>query len=215
MKKKFAVFGLGRFGFSVVEELIRSGADVIAVDRDPMLIQRISPIATVAVQADVNDAIAMQELGLDNVDGVMISMAMHLEDSIMAIMTAKEAGVPMIWVKARDEVQQTIFSKLGADRVMIPERDAGISVAKNMVSANLLGLMELTEQIRLVEIAVKPEWDGYSLRELDLRRKYKINVIAIREGEKVRMDLGPERKLEAGTSLYVIGDVKAINKLGN
>ena len=129
------------------------------------------------------------------------------------ICAAKEAGVPVVWVKAQDDVQKMVFEKLGADRVLIPEREAGISVAKNMVSADLLDLIELTEHIRLVELAVREEWVGYSLKELDFRRKYRINVIAVKNGKSINMDLGADDKLEAGTTLYVVGDRKAINKL--
>ena len=149
-KKTFGVFGLGRFGTSIVEELSKSGADVIAVDNDPALVQKVSSFATVAIVADVCNQNAMRELGLSSMDAVMIAMAGHLESSIMAIVQAKEAGVPMVWAKARDDTQKMVFEKLGADRVMIPEREAGISVAKNMVSADLLDLIELTENIRLV-----------------------------------------------------------------
>ena len=212
-KKTFGVFGLGRFGTSIVDELSKSGADVIAVDIDPAAVQQVSEVATVAVVADVCDQKAMRELGLSNIDTVMISMAEHLEASIMAIVQAKEAGVPVVWVKAQDDTQKMVFEKLGADRVLIPEREAGISVAKNMVSADLLDLIELTEHIRLVELAVREEWVGYSLKELDLRRKYRINVIAIKNGKSINMDLGADDKLESGTTLYVVGDRKAINKL--
>jgi trk system potassium uptake protein TrkA len=212
-KKTFGVFGLGRFGTSIVEELSKSGADVIAVDSDPALVQKVSSFATVAIVADVCNQNAMRELGLSSMDAVMIAMAGHLESTIMAIVQAKEAGVPVVWAKARDDTQKMVFEKLGADRVMIPEREAGISVAKNMVSADLLDLIELTENIRLVELAVREDWVGYSLKELDFRKKYRINVIAIKRGKNVSMELGADDKLEAGTTLYVIGDRKAINKL--
>ena len=212
-KKTFGVFGLGRFGTSIVEELSKSGADVIAVDNDPALVQKVSSFATVAIVADVCNQNAMRELGLSSMDAVMIAMAGHLESSIMAIVQAKEAGVPMVWAKARDDTQKMVFEKLGADRVMIPEREAGISVAKNMVSADLLDLIELTENIRLVELAVREDWVGYSLKELDFRKKYRINVIAVKRGKNVSMELGADDQLEAGTTLYVIGDRKAINKL--
>lgn len=214
MKKTFGVFGLGRFGTSIVEELSKSGADVIAIDSDPVLVQKISTSATVAVCADVTDQNAMRELGLSNMDGVMVAMSDHLESSIMAIVQAKEAGVEMVWVKAKDETQKLVFEKLGADRVLIPERESGVSVARNMVSADLLDLIELTENIRLVELAVRQEWVGYSLRELDFRKRYHINVIAVKEGGRFNMDLGADDKLRAGTTLYVIADRKAINKLG-
>lgn len=214
MKKTFGVFGLGRFGTSIVEELSKSGADVIAIDSDPVLVQKISSVATVAIQADVTDHNAMRELGLSNMDGVMISMSDHLESSIMAIVQAKEAGIGMVWVKAKDETQKLVFEKLGADRVMIPERESGVSVARNMVSADLLDLIELSENIRLVELAVRREWVGYSLKELDFRKKYKINVIATKEDGHIHLDLGPDEKLRAGTTLYVIADQKALNKLG-
>lgn len=214
MKKTFGVLGLGRFGTSIVEELSKSGADVIAIDKDPMLVQLISPFATAAICADATDPKAMSELGLDNMDAVMVSMASHLESSIMAIVYAKEAGVPMVWAKAKDETQKMVFEKLGADRVLIPERESAVSVARNMVSADLLDLIELSENIRLVQIAVRQEWVGYSLKELDFRKRYKVNVIASKDNGVIHLDLGADDKLVAGTTLYVIADEKSLNKLG-
>ncbi len=211
--KSFAVLGLGKFGRSTVEELVRAGAEVMAVDNDEEKVKRISEIAAYAMQADVRDSEAMQELGLSNMDGVVVAMTGSLDASIMATIMAKEEGVPYVLAKAQDEVHERILKRVGADKVIIPERESAARVARNMISGNFLDFIELSDRVRMVELTVKPEWAGYSLRELDLRKKYSLNVMAIRSGGELITSIDPEAKLTEEMTLLVTIDKKDLARL--
>ncbi len=211
--KSFAVLGLGKFGRSTVEELVRAGAEVMAVDNDEEKVKKISEIAAYAMQADVRDSEAMQELGLSNMDGVIVAMTGSLDASIMATIMAKEEGVPYVLAKAQDEVHERILKRVGADKVIIPERESAARVARNMISGNFLDFIELSERVRMVELSVKPEWMGYSLRELDLRKKYSLNVMAIRSEGELVTNIDPEEKLTADMTLLVTIDKKDLARL--
>ena len=211
--KSFAVLGLGKFGRSTVEELVRAGAEVMAVDNDEEKVKKISEIAAYAMQADVRDSEAMQELGLSNMDGVIVAMTGSLDASIMATIMAKEEGVPYVLAKAQDEVHERILKRVGADKVIIPERESAARVARNMISGNFLDFIELSERVRMVELSVKPDWMGYSLCELDLRKKYSLNVMAIRSEGELVTNIDPEEKLTADMTLLVTIDKKDLARL--
>ncbi len=213
MKKSFAVFGLGRLGSVVVEELAVAGADVLAVDRAEERVRRVADIATAAICADICAGDALEQMGLNNMDGVIVSMTGSLEASIMAIMAAKKEGVPVIWARAMNETQREIFRRLGADHIFSPEKEQGISVARSMLSGSFLDFVELSEKISMIKMPARPEWVGHSLAELDLRRKYNLNVIALAEGNVVRQNVDPSAKLPKGATLFVITDEKGVKKL--
>lgn len=211
--KSFAVLGLGKFGRSTVEELVRAGAEVMAVDNDEERVKKISEIAVYAVQADVCDLKAMRELGLSNMDGVVVAMTGSLDASIMATIMAKEDGVPYVIAKARDEVHEKILKRVGADRVIIPEKESAARVARNMISGSFLDFIELSDRVRMVELAVKPEWIGYSLCELDLRKKYSLNVMAVRLKGELITNVDPEEKLTEEMTLLMTIDKKDLARL--
>lgn len=212
--KSFAVLGLGKFGSSVAREMAQAGAQVLAVDCNEERVQEISSEVECAVKADICDVDTMETLGLSNMDGVVVAITGDLNASIMGIILAKEAGVKFILAKASDEMHVKIFEKVGADRVVIPEKEFGIRIARTVVTGNFLDFVELSDRVRLVEIPVKEEWVGSNLMQLDLRRKYMINVVAIREKDhELRVDFTPETPLAEGTSLYVTVDRNNISKL--
>lgn len=190
--KSYAVFGLGEFGRSVAEELMAAGADVLAIDKDEDLVSDIAPSVTMAVQVDATELHAFDSLGLSNMDGVIVTITSCLEASIMAIMAAKEAGVPFILAKSRNATMSEIFERIGADKIVTPERDGGIRVARNIVNGNFIDFIELSSTVRMVEITVKDEWIGKNLIQLSLRQKHKLNVVALRRGGELTTDINPE-----------------------
>lgn len=185
----------------------------MAVDSDEEKVKKISEIAAYAVQADVRDAEAMQELGLSNMDGVIVAMAGSLDASVMATIMAKEACVPYVLAKAQDEVHERILKRVGADRVIIPEKESAARVARNMISGNFLDFIELSDRVSMVELAVRAEWAGYSLCELDLRKKYSLNVMAVRAGKDLITNIDPEEKLTEEMTLLVTIDKKNLARL--
>lgn len=211
--KSFAILGLGKFGKSVAEELSRAGADVLVIDKDEEKVHEMAHKVTCAMKADVCDAEMVQTLGLSNMDAVVIAITQSLDASVLATILAKEAGAPYVIAKTKDELQSKILERVGADRVLIPEWESGIRVARNLVSGNFKDFIELSDRLRMIEIAVKEEWVGKNLIQLNFRKKYGANVVAMRVGQEMRINLNPEEALEDGNTLLLIVDRKDVFKL--
>lgn len=213
MKKSFIILGLGKFGESIARELINADCDVLAVDINRERVQNISADVTYAVQADVCDAETMKSLGLSNMDAAIIAITSNLNASIMATILLKEAGVPYVIAKAKDEIHKKILIKVGADKIVIPEHESGLRIARHLISGNVLDFIELSHNIRMVEIQVKPEWVGGSLRSLDLRKKYRINVVAIRQNDEINPAPDPDDPLSADQTMLITVNKKDLDKL--
>lgn len=213
LNKTYAVFGLGRYGTAVASELVRSGAEVLAVDINENIVNNAALTIPFCKCADITDAEVIKQLGISNIDVVIIAMAASFEASVLAITLCKEAGVKTVIVKCATEMQRNIYYKVGADKVVYPEKDSGVRLAKNLVSAGFVDMVELASNVSLVELDILPEWLGKSLIELDFRRKYSINVVAIRTGEEICLNIAPDKPLEDGMKLVVIANIDKLNKL--
>ncbi|MBO5165444.1 MAG: TrkA family potassium uptake protein [Lachnospiraceae bacterium] len=214
-KQSFAVIGLGKFGSHVAMELAAAGASVLAVDINEERVADIAEYVTYAVRADVCDSKAIQSLGISNMDAVIVAITGSLDASIMATILAKEAGVKLVIAKAKEEMHAKILKKTGADRVIIPERESGIRVAHNILAGNFLEFIEISQRVRMVEVEIKPEWVGKTLRELKLRNKYQVNVIALKESmdSDVVMNIDPDMKLKEGMSMWLVVDKNNVDRL--
>ena len=213
IKQTYAVFGLGRYGIAVAKELVESGAEVLAVDVDEDIVNAASMVLPYCKKADVTDAEVIKQLGIRNMDVVVIAMASSLEASVMATVLCKEAGVKTVIAKCANEMHQKVLSKVGADKVVFPESESGIRLAKNLVSAGFVDVVELSKDVSMIELDVREEWEGKSLLELDLRKKYSINVMAIRVGDEVSIDIDPNQKLDRDMNLIIVADTHKIKKL--
>ena len=202
--KSYAVLGLGRYGRAAARELVESGAEVLAVDRDKNVVAAACAELPICKCADVTDPEVIRQLGIANVDVVIVAMAGHLEASVLATTLCKEAGVRTVIAKCSDEMHQRILSRVGADQVVFPESESGARLAKNLLSAGFVDAIELSKNASMVEMDLRPEWEGKSLMELNLRRKYSFNVVAIRTGQRVSVDIDPEAPLKRDTKLIVI-----------
>lgn len=212
-KKSFAVLGLGKFGSGVAESLTKAGAEVLAVDNDEEIVNSIASSVTHAVRADICDVEVLRSLGVGNMDGVVIAITGSLDASVMATITAKELGVPYILAKANDALHKKILEKVGADRVIIPEKESGNRMAYQLLAKNFLDIIDLSDKVSMVELAVKAEWVGKSLRSLDLRKKAGANVVAIKQGEEVVVTMDPDKPLSEDMVLWVTAEKKNIEKL--
>ena len=212
-KKTYAVFGLGRYGLAVAKELVENGMEVIAVDAKEKLINDVAAYLPVCKCADVTDAEVISRLGIGNIDTVIICMANNLEASVMAVTLCKEAGVKTVIAKCSNEMQQKILLRVGADRVVFPEYESGLRLAKNLLSSGFIDMISLSKDVSIVEIDVKAEWCGKNLIELNLRKKYGFNIIAIKKGEKVNVNINPEQVLDAQSTLIVIANTTKLGKL--
>lgn len=213
IKQTYAVFGLGRYGKAVAKELVNSGAEVLAVDMDEEIVNAAITEIPFCKRADITDAEVIKQLGIANMDVVIIAMANSLEASVMATMLCKEAGVKTVIAKCANEMHQRVLTKVGADKVVFPERESGTRLAKNLLSSGFVDVIELSKNVSMIELDVKPEWEGKNLLELNLRKKYSINVVAIRQGKEVCIDVDPERKLEKSMNLIVIANTSKLGKL--
>ena len=211
--KQFAVLGLGRFGSSIARELYQGGADVLAVDSAEHLVDEIQGHVTHAVQADVTDVAALKELGIQDFDVAIVTIGEDLRASSVVTMLLKELGVPMVLAKAQDEMHGRMLEKLGADRVLYDERDMGRRVAHSLLSDNILDYIQLSEDFAIVETAPLESWIGRSLIDLNLRRKFGLNVIAIRSRGEINVSFSPDTVIRPDDCLLVIGEQTALKKL--
>ncbi len=213
INKTYAVFGLGRYGRAVAEELINNGAEVLAVDIDQDNVDNAIETIPVCKCADITEPEAIKRLGIANIDVVVVAMASNLEASVMAVTLCKEAGVPTVIVKCGNEMHQKILSRVGADKVIFPEKESGVRLAKNLLTSGFAEMIELSDDVSMVEIDVKDEWVGKTLMDLNLRKKYTINVVAIRKEKDINTVVDPLLPLEKGMQLIVIANTAKLQKL--
>jgi len=212
-KKTYAIFGLGRYGTAVARELVENGMEVIAVDTDQRIVNDAAAYLPVCKCADVTDAEVISRLGIGSIDTVIVCMASNLEASVIAITLCKEAGVKNVIAKCANEMQQKILLRVGADQVVFPENESGIRLAKNLLSSGFIDMISLAKDVSMVEIDVKDDWCGKNLIELNLRKKYGFNIVAIKKGDKVTVNINPEQVLDAQTTLIVIANTTKLAKL--
>jgi len=213
MKKTYAVFGLGRYGIAVARELVHNGVEVIAVDMDERIINAAIDELPICKCADITDPEVIRQLGISNVDVVIIAMANNLEASVMAVTLCKEIGVKTVIAKSANEMHQKILNRVGADKVVFPENESGIRLAKNLLSSGFVDMVSLAKNVSMIELDVKTDWVGKNLIELNLRKKYSINVVAIRKGESVSVDIDPHASLQMDDKLIVIANTEKLAKL--
>ncbi len=213
INNSYAVLGLGRYGYAVANELVESGAEVLVVDSNEDVINDVVDEFPLCKCADITDEDAIRQLGISNVDVVIIAVASNLETSVMATTLCKDAGVKTVIVKCANERHRKILSKIGADRVVLPEYESGVRLAKNLLSSGFVDILELTNNISLVEFDMKHEWIGKTLVELNLRKKYSINVIAIQQDNDVTTEIDPNKPLEASMKLIVVANRNKLEKM--
>ena len=212
-KKTYAVFGLGRYGKAVAKELVRNGIEVLAVDLDESIVNAAIADLPYCKCADITDIEVLKQLGIQNIDVVIVAMANNLEASVMTTMLCKELGVDMVIAKCASEMNCKILTKVGADKAIFPEKESGIRLAKNLLSSGFVDIIELSKDASMVEIDVQPEWEGKTLIELNLRAKYSINVVAIIQNKKINTYIDPNLPLDKTMTLVVIANVNKLNKL--
>ena len=213
MSKSYAVFGLGKYGRAVAEELVRHGADVLAVDIDETKVNAAASEIPLVKCADVTNADVLHQLGISSIDVVIVAMANSLEASVLTTMLCKEMKVGTLIVKCSSEVHRNILKRVGADRVVFPERESGVRLAKDLLSSGFVDIIDLSGNVSLVELDVKRDWIGKSLMELNLRRKYAINIVAIRQNGNVSIAIDPEKPLDRDMKLIVIAESDKLKKL--
>ncbi len=211
--KTYAVFGLGKYGSAVAKELVKIGAEVLAVDINEEKVNEAVKEIPFCKCADVTDPEVLKQLGISNIDVVVISIATNLEACVMATMLCKEMGVKTVISKGSSEMNCKILQKVGADKVIFPEQESGMRLAKNLISSGFVDILDISNNVSMVELEVRPEWENKNLLELDLRKKYSINIVSIIENGEASVLIDPEMPLKRSMRLIVIADTGKLRKL--
>lgn len=211
--KQFAVIGLGRFGASVAEHLFNQGYDVLAIDLNEDRIQKFSDEVTHVVQADSTDENALKALGIRNFDVVVVAIGEDIQANVMTTLILKELGVPYVVAKAKNALHGRMLEKVGADKVVYPERDMGVRIAHNIISRNILDYIELSPNLSLVEVNAPEELVGKTLQQANLRRRFGVNVMAIKRGDQLNVSPKAEDSIQRGDLMVVIGNTEGIQSL--
>ena len=209
--KSYIVIGLGRFGSRAAKRLCELGREVLAIDCNSDLVQPISSMVTQAVVADARDKDVLRALGAKDFECGIVAIGTNLADSVLATMNLKELGVPYIVCKASDETHRQVLMKLGADRVVIPEQEQADRLAKNLSSPNVLDYIELSEEHGIVELPAPKSWQGKSLKELNVRAKLGVNIIAVEKGRHINVSPGADYRITPEDVMVVLGDTAALD----
>ena len=214
--KSYIVIGLGRFGSSIARQLCQLGAEVLAVDTHEENVQRIANDVTHAVVADARDKDVLRALGVREVDCAIVSIGNNLASSVLSVMNLMELGVPYVVAKAHDESHRRVLEKLGVNRVVIPEQEHAQRLGRSLFSHNVLDYIELSQDYGILEVPAPKNWVGKSLKELNVRAKMGVNIIAVRSENKVNVSPSADYRIQEGDLMVVLGDnlaLEAVQKL--
>ena len=210
--KQFIIIGIGKFGESIATNLYKMGHDVLAVDIDEERVQHITNKVTHAVQADATEEGTLEALGVKHFDGAVVTIGESVQASILITLLCKELGIRHVLAKAQNELHAKVLYKIGADRVVFPERDMGLRVAHSLVSTSFLDYIELTPDYSIVELKAAKDWQGKSLKDLNVRAEYGINIMAIKQDDKVVVSPAADDVIQRDDVLVVIGKARDINR---
>lgn len=215
--KQYIVIGCGRFGSAVAKKMCQLGNEVMVIDKDEDSIENIAQQVTHTAIIDVTEERDLKSIGLGNFDVVIVAISSDIRASIMATIMAKEMGVPKIVCKAKDELQAKVLYKIGADKVVFPERDMGIRLAYNLASENILDQINLDPEYSIMEIVTPQNWIGKTIIELNLRVKYEITILAVKTQSGLKVMPSPNYKMQEKNILIIIGNTEKISDiiLGN
>lgn len=213
MHKQYIVIGAGRFGASVATKLCELGEEVMVIDRNDENIHALADRVTHAVQADCTDENALKALGVRNFDVAIVAIGSDIQSSILITLMLKELGIPHIIAKAQSEHHAKVLYKIGADRVILPERDMGIRIANNLVSTNFVDFMELAPNYSIAELKPKDKWLNKTLNDLSLRTKHGVNLMAIKRSNDIIITVDPDTIILPEDVLVFIGHNDDLIKL--
>ena len=214
--KSYVVIGLGRFGQTLARQLCMLGAEVLAMDIDHDLVQQVSEDVTHAVVGDAQDKDVLRALGVRDFDCAIVAIGSNLAASVLAVMNLQELEVPYIICKAHDETHRRVLEKLGVQRVVIPEQENAARLARSLNSHNVLDYIELSEEYGILEIPAPKSWIGKTLKELNIRAKLGVNIIAVESGSKTNVSPSADYQIRGEDIMVVLGDnysLEAVQKL--
>lgn len=208
--KSYMVIGLGLFGSEVARKLCEKGFEVLAIDTQSNLVQQIAQDVTQAVVADGRDKDVLRSLGASNFDCAVIAIGDDLASSVLTIMNLKELKVPYIVCKAHDETHRSVLEKLGADRVVIPECEFAGKLARTLTAQNVLDYIELSSDYGILEVPAPKTWVGKTLKDLNVRAKLGVNIIAVKNGGKTNVSPAADYLVQEADVMAILGDNHAL-----
>lgn len=214
--KTFVVIGLGRFGMAVATELSALGHEVLAIDSREDSVQKVADQVTHAVAGDARDPAVLRAMGVRNYDCAIVAVGDDVGNSALITLNLKEMGMREVICKAQSHVHRKVLEKIGADRVVFPEHEMGVKLAQGLSSSNVLNFIEVSDDYGIVELAAPKSWRYRTIRELDVRNRYHVNVIAVRKakaGQALDVAPGADYVLEEKDNLVVLGRSDDINHL--
>ena len=214
--KSYIVIGLGRFGSEVARRLCQLGCEVLAVDTNSELVQAISNDVTHAVVADGRDKSVLRALCAGDFDCGIVAIGDSLADSVLVTMNLKELEIPKVVCKARNETHRQVLKKLGADQIVIPEQEQAYRLARSLSSQNVLDYIELSEDYGIIDLPAPDSWTGKTLRELNVRAKLGVNILAIKKDSHINVSPAADYAIGKGDIMVILGDtaaLKAVQKL--
>lgn len=211
--KQFVVLGLGRFGTSVAKCLMKNGNEVLAIDKDEDRVNKLRDEVTHVVEADASDSDVLESLGVGNLDVGVVSIGDDVHANILSTLILKEQGLEKVVSRAVNDMHGTILERVGADNVVFPERDMGERVAQHLLSENMLDYIEFTPDHSIVELVAPENMIGSSLKDIDLRSQYSINVMAIKRGEEINLTPGGNDEVKEGDVLVILGKNEQLDKI--
>ncbi|MFF2500944.1 potassium channel family protein [Peribacillus sp. NPDC058075] len=214
-KRQYAVIGLGRFGTSVAHRLYTAGQEVLGIDVNEERVENAELSVTHAVMADTTEEETLKSIGIRNFDCVIVAIGNDMQSSILTTLLLKELGVEKVIAKALNKNHGQVLTKVGADWVIYPERDMGERVANQLLSPNMLNYIELSKEYNIEEIILPLSMKGKSLRELDLRAKYNISVIAIVSNGEIIIAPSPDQDIHEKDMLLVVGNKEDLPVFAN
>lgn len=213
--RQYVVLGLGVFGSTIAKTLSEFGCEVLAIDKNPECVQRVADFVTKAVIGDITDQQFLVDLGVQEFDVGIVAIGNHLEESLLGVLNLKELGVPYIISKAKNKRFKEVLEKIGADRVIRPEKEMGEKVARSLLRKNITDLIEIDENYSVVEMKVPQAWVGHSLAGLDLRKNYGINILGKRQSgtRKLELAVDPQYLIQIDDHFLMIAETEKIEKM--
>jgi len=213
MGLSIGILGLGKYGRSLAENMYKLGADVMVADKDPILIDEFSTKVNSAVVADLANEMELNELGLGNLDIVVVAMGSNLEASILSVAIAKEKGVDFVMAKTSSDRMTAILEKVGVDKLIDPEEESGLRTARIIASGRVMDYIDMEGNLCMVEIKPKNKWIDHTIKDLDIRRTDKINIVAMRTGKGNWVFPDPNTVITSSTSLMAVLDKKDLKTI--
>jgi trk system potassium uptake protein TrkA len=209
----YILIGLGRFGAEMAAKLYECGEEVLAIDTNESIVDKIADRVTKAVAADARDLDVLQKLGAENYDRAIVAVGSDLAASALITMNLKTLNVPYIMCKAHDDTYREILERLGADRVIIPEREVADKLALGLTHAGIMEYIELSNEYGIVEMTPVEEWVGKTIRDLELRSRFGANVIALRKGDSIRIPPDIDTPISEEDIMVILGNYEKLGKL--